>query len=100
MVLFKIQNCSSTIFSIVTNKKNSIIIVFFNVWGDYENIIMGSLKRLEKQLDLLLEYMRITVVTNLQGEMIEVLPGDLRIMPNGEAWFLKQENRIVIYMKC
>ena len=48
-------------------KKDWLFIVFLIVWGDYENIIMGSLKRLEKQLDLLLEYMRITVVTNLQN---------------------------------
>lgn len=59
MVLFKIQNCSNTIFSTVANKKNSIIIVFFNVWGDYEKYNYEKFEETREQLDLLLEYMRI-----------------------------------------
>lgn len=30
-----------------------------------------------------------TVVTNFQGEEIEVFPGDIQIMPNGEMWHIK-----------
>ena len=34
-------------------------------------------------------YYEETVVRNLQGEITEVLPGDMRIMPNGEMWHIK-----------
>lgn len=34
-------------------------------------------------------YWEETVVRDLTGEIKEVLPGDIRIMPNGEAWFLR-----------
>ena len=34
-------------------------------------------------------YYEETVVRNLQGEITEVLPGDVRIMPNGEMWHIK-----------
>ena len=34
-------------------------------------------------------YYEETVVRNLQGEITEVLPGDIRIMPNGEMWHIK-----------
>ena len=34
-------------------------------------------------------YWEETVVRNLSGEQTEVLPGDIRMMPNGELWHLK-----------
>ena len=34
-------------------------------------------------------YWEETVVRNLTGEVIEILPGDIRIMPNGEMWHIK-----------
>ena len=33
-------------------------------------------------------YWEETVIRNLQGEVTEVLPGDVRIMPNGEMWYI------------
>ena len=48
--------------------------LYFNRWHEDED---GS------------NYYDETVVTDLQGKTIEVLPGDIRIMPNGETWFLK-----------
>lgn len=33
-------------------------------------------------------YWEETVVRNLEGEITEILPGDVRIMPNGEMWHL------------
>ena len=33
-------------------------------------------------------YWEETVVRNLEGEITELLPGDVRIMPNGEMWHL------------
>lgn len=34
-------------------------------------------------------YWEETVVRNLEGEITEILPGDVRIMPNGEMWHLR-----------
>ena len=34
-------------------------------------------------------YYEETVVRSLQGEVTEVLPGDVRIMPNGEMWHIR-----------
>ena len=34
-------------------------------------------------------YWEETVVRDLKGEITEVLPGDLQVMPNGEVWHLK-----------
>lgn len=34
-------------------------------------------------------YWEETVVRDLNGEIREILPGDVRIMPNGELWYLK-----------
>lgn len=34
-------------------------------------------------------YWEETVVRDLTGEIIEVYPGDVRKMPNGEMWHLK-----------
>ena len=36
-------------------------------------------------------YWEETHIRNLQGELTEILPGDVRIMPNGEMWFLISE---------
>ena len=33
-------------------------------------------------------YWEETVVRNMRGEIVEVLPGDVRIMPNGEMWHI------------
>ena len=48
--------------------------LFFSRWHEDED---GS------------NYYEETVVRDLTGEILEVLPGDVRIMPNGETWFLK-----------
>ena len=48
--------------------------LYFNRWHEDED---GS------------NYYDETVVTDPQGKTIEILPGDVRIMPNGETWFLK-----------
>ena len=34
-------------------------------------------------------YYEETIVRNLQGKVTEVLPGDVRIMPNGEMWHIR-----------
>ena len=34
-------------------------------------------------------YWEETVVRNLQGVIVETLPGDFQIMPNGEMWYIK-----------
>ena len=38
-------------------------------------------------------YWEETHIRNLQGELTEILPGDVRIMPNGEMWFLISERQ-------
>ena len=35
------------------------------------------------------KYWEETVIRNLDGEIIDIFPGDVRIMPNGEMWYLK-----------
>lgn len=54
MVFFFIPNFTKTLFFLpwLINKVVIMVFFFFNVSGDYENIIMGSLKRPEKLLDL------------------------------------------------
>ncbi len=34
-------------------------------------------------------YWEETVVRDLEGRVVETLPGDVRVMPNGELWHLK-----------
>ena len=34
-------------------------------------------------------YWEETVIRDLKGNLLETLPGDIRIMPNGELWYLK-----------
>ena len=34
-------------------------------------------------------YWEETVIRDLKGNLLETLPGDVRIMPNGEMWYLK-----------
>lgn len=34
-------------------------------------------------------YWEETVIRNLQGDLIETFPGDIRVMPNGELWYLE-----------
>ena len=34
-------------------------------------------------------YWEETVVRSLDGRVLEVLPGDVRLMPNGELWHLE-----------
>jgi hypothetical protein len=35
------------------------------------------------------KYWEIIVVRDLCGNEIEEFPGDIRVMPNGEKWYLK-----------
>ena len=42
-------------------------------------------------------YWEETVIRDLKGDLLEILPGDLRVMPNGEVWHLTgcdEENTI------
>ena len=48
-----------------------------NMWCDWEN---------PKPLSYGWEE---TVIRDLKGNLLETLPGDVRIMPNGEMWYLK-----------
>ena len=34
-------------------------------------------------------YWEETVVRSMEGKVLEILPGDVRIMPDGEMWHLK-----------
>ena len=35
------------------------------------------------------KYWEETIVRDLNGNVIEILPGDVMMMPNGEMWHLK-----------
>ena len=34
-------------------------------------------------------YWEETVIRDLRGNVVEILPGDIQMMPNGELWHLK-----------
>ena len=50
--------------------------LYFNKWHEYRD---GADYR----------YWEETVVRSPEGDIIEILPGDVRIMPDGEMWHLK-----------
>ena len=63
--------------------------------GDHDSFFLRDGDKLyfsrwhEEGEDTDYKYWEETVVRNLSGEEIDVFPGDVRIMPNGETWYLK-----------
>lgn len=63
--------------------------------GDHDSFFLRDGDRLffsrwhEEGEDSDYRYWEETIIKNLRGKIVEVLPGDVRIMPDGEMWYLK-----------